>query len=390
MSGYLPAIGARETEPLEMVDRVVGAAVETREGPEPLRRVVWRDDSGAEVWVHMEGDVPHTTTVVFRGSGRVTGRLAGYQVSTDGPMNGLVMLLGTEPELAPRLVLDLAEYGDAPARISTGRRVSVGVSALLTGGQVFPDRAAYLAACSRRGGEAPAASLMPVGLKLQGDRPSASLVGTIASVAERRNSLTGEPFLALAVEWEDRSLEVAAHPADLRGERPAPGAYLAAQVWLVGYDLKYSTVVPAELGALPVQPGTVAAFAGWNGYLQLMQVTSVESLPPGIVVVHMRIFRELFDSLEALQKHQGERQIAVSHLPLDAGALLDSDFMPLGIADLVGLDEEAHRNWREAFARGEAGVFSIPLDQVMAWLANMQAANANQPAEAPAEEMSQL
>ena len=46
-----------------------------------------------------------------------------------------------------------------------------------------------------------------------------------------------------------------------------------------------------------------------------------------------------------------------------------------------------HRNWREAYARGEAGVFSIPLDQVMAWLANMQAANANQPEGEPAEEL---
>jgi hypothetical protein len=191
----------------------------------------------------------------------------------------------------------------------------------------------------------------------------------------------------LRIEWEDRTLEVAANPADLRGLRPAPGAYLAAQVWLVGCDLQYATVVPADLGTLPVRPGTVAAFSGWNSYLQLMQVTSVETLPTGGVVVHIRIFGELFDSLEALQKHQGERQIAVSHLPLDAGALLDSDFMPLGVVELVGLDEEAHRNWREAYARGEAGVFSIPLDQVMAWLANMQAANANQPDGEPAEEM---
>ena len=34
MSGYLPAIGAKEIEPLEMVDRAVRAAVEMREGPE--------------------------------------------------------------------------------------------------------------------------------------------------------------------------------------------------------------------------------------------------------------------------------------------------------------------------------------------------------------------
>src|SRR5205823_8828825 len=131
-----------------------------------------------EMWIHLEGDAPHTTTVVFRGTGRVTGRLAGYSASTDGPMNGLVMLLEPEPELAPRLVLDLAEFGDAPAQISTGRRVSLGVSALLTEGRLFADRATYLAACSRRGGEAPAVSLMPVGLRLQGDRPNASLVGT--------------------------------------------------------------------------------------------------------------------------------------------------------------------------------------------------------------------
>jgi len=217
VSGYLPAIGAKEIQPLEMVDRVVGSAVEVREGPEPLRRVIWRDESGAEVWVHLEGTAPHTTTVVFRGAGRVTGRLGGYSASTEGPMNGMVLLLGTEPELAPRLVLDLAEFGDAPAQISTGRRVSIGVSALLTEGRFFADRASYLAACSRRGGEAPAVSLMPVGLRLQGDRPNASLVGTIAGVEERRNSLTGESFKVLTVEWEDRMLEVAAHPADLRG-----------------------------------------------------------------------------------------------------------------------------------------------------------------------------
>src|SRR5205823_5991492 len=147
-------------------------------------------------------------------------------------------------------------------------------------------------------------------LRLQGDRPNASLVGTIAGVEERRNSLTGESFKVLTVEWEDRMLEVAAHPADLRGERLMPGAYLAAQVWLVGYDLQYAAAAPADPAALPVRPGTVAAFAGWNGHLQLMQVTSVEKLPPGGIVVHVRIFGELFDSMESLQQHQGERQIA--------------------------------------------------------------------------------
>src|SRR5207244_10880131 len=111
--------------------------------------------------------------------------------------------------------------------------------------------------------------------------------------------------------------------------------------WLVGYDLKYATAVPADPAALPVRPGTVAAFAGWNGYLQLMQVTRIEELQPAGVVVHMRIFGELFDSLEALQQHQGSRQIAVPHLAIDAGALLDSDFRPLGEADLVELDEAA-------------------------------------------------
>jgi hypothetical protein len=387
VSGYLPAIGAKEIEPLEMVDRVVGSAVETREGPPPLRRLIWRDESGAEVWVHLEGDAPHTTTVVFRGATRVTGRLAGYSASADGPMNGLVMLLATEPELAPRLVLDLAEFGDAPSRISAGRRVTVGVSALLTGGRLFPDRAAYLSACSRRVGEEPAVSLMPVGLKLQGDRPNGTLLGMIRNVEKRRNSLTDEPFLALTVEWEEKTLEVAANPADLQGAPASPGAYLAAQVWLVGYDLQYATAVPADPAGLPVQPGTVAAFSGWNGYLQLLQVTAADRLQPGGLVVHMRIFAELFDSLEALQKHQGNRQIAVSHLPLDAGALLDSDIQPLGVAELVGVDEAAHANWREAYPRGEAGLFSIPLDQVMAWLANMQAANVAQAGGEPAEEV---
>src|SRR5262249_50841628 len=199
----------------DMVDRVLHSPVEVREGPEPLRRVIWRDESGAEVWVHLEGGAPHTTTVVFRGSGRVTGRLAGYSAPNDGPLNGLVMLLGPVPVLAARLVLDLTEFGDAPSQSSMGRRVSVGVSGLLQEGQLFPDRAAYLAACSRRGGEPPAAALLPVGLKLQGDQPAASLVGTIVRVEERRNSLTGEPFLVLAIEWAGQTLQVAAHPAHL-------------------------------------------------------------------------------------------------------------------------------------------------------------------------------
>src|SRR4029078_9387554 len=118
-----------------------------------------------------------------------------------------------------------------------------------------------------------------------------------------------------------------------------------------------------------------------------LQVTQVDSMPAGGIVVHMRIFGELFDNLEALQQHQGNRQIAVPHLPLDAGALLDSDFQPLGTADLVGVDEEAHRNWQAAYDRREAGAFAIPLDQVMTWLANMQAAQAAQPEEEPAGEM---
>lgn len=382
MSGYLPAIGAREIEPLEMVDRVVGAAVDTREGPHELRRVIWRDESGAEVWVHLEGDAPHTTTVVFRGTGRVTGRLVGFSQPVDGPLNGQIMLVGAEPALAPRLVLDLAEYGDATGSVCVGRQVTVGVAALLAQGHVFPNRAAYLAACSRRGGEAPAVSLQPLGLRLQGDTPNASVGGTIARVEERRNSLSGESFLALTVEWEDQRLEMAANVADLQGERPAPGAYLTARVWLVGWDLQYATDVPADPATFPLGPGAVAAFTGWNGYLQLLQVTRLEKLPPGGLVVHLRIFAELFDSPEALQGHEGERQIAVSHLPLDAGALLDSEFMPLGTGPLTDVDEEAYAAWRQAFERGEAGVFGIPLDQVMNLMAE---AHAGESADAAAE-----
>jgi hypothetical protein len=90
------------------------------------------------------------------------------------------------------------------------------------------------------------------------------------------------------------------------------------------------------------------------------------------MIVHLRVFAELFGSLEALQAHQGNRQIAISHLALDAGALLDSDLMPLGSAALAGVDEEAFRAWRLAFERGEAGVFAVPLDQVMHLLADVQ------------------
>jgi hypothetical protein len=269
-------------------------------------------------------------------------------------------------------VLDLAGYGDAISRVCIGRRVTVGIAALLTEGRVFPDRAAYLAACSRRSGAEPAISLLPVGLRPQGDSPKASLVGTVSGVEERRNSLTGEWFLALIVEWEGQRLELAASAVDLQGERPQPGAYLTARVWLVGRDLAYATPVPAEPAVLPVGPGTVAAFAGWNGHLQLLQVIRVEPAPPGGMIVHLRVFAELFGNLEALQAHQGNRQIAISHLALDAGALLDSDLMPLGTAALAGVDEEAVRAWRQAFERGEAGVFAVPLDQVMHLLGDVQ------------------
>jgi hypothetical protein len=92
----------------------------------------------------------------------------------------------------------------------------------------------------------------------------------------------------------------------------------------------------------------------------------------------------LFGSLDALQAHQANRQIAISHLALDAGALLDSDLMPLGTAALVDVDEEAYRAWRQAFERGEAGVFAVPLDQVMHLLANVQNPGDGIPAEAAA------
>ncbi len=373
MSGYLPAIGAKEIEPLEMVDRVATAATETREGPAELRRRIWRDDSGAEIWLHYEGDAPHTTTVLFRGNDRISGHLTGFSPPVDGPMNGLVMVSGLEAPLPQRLVLDLAEYGEASAAICAGRRVSVGLAGLLTEGQVFRDRATYLAACSRRVTGEAKTTLQPVGLRPQGNSPAATLGGTIAQVEERRNSLTGETFLVLHVEWEGRGLEVAAHPADLAGEPPVAGAYLAARVWMAGFDLHYATAVPADPAQFPLAPGTAAAFTGWNGYLQLLQVTKVELLPPSGMVAHLRIFAELFDSLDALKTHAGARQIAVSHLPLDAAALLDSDIGPLGIAPLTEVDEVAYAAWRQAFDRGEAGVFAIPLDQVMSWMAQAQA-----------------
>jgi hypothetical protein len=90
------------------------------------------------------------------------------------------------------------------------------------------------------------------------------------------------------------------------------------------------------------------------------------------MIVHVRVFAEMFGSLPALQLHRGNRQIAISHLALDAGALLDSDVMPLGTAALEAVDEEAYRTWRQAFERGEAGVFAVPLDQVMHLLADVQ------------------
>jgi hypothetical protein len=299
----------------------------------------------------------------------------------DGPLNGQVMLYEVEPPLAERLILDLAEYGDSAASLFLGRRVSVGVAGLVTEGQVFRNRAAYLAACSRRGGEMPAVPMTPVGLRLQGDTPSATLAGTLARVEERRNSLSGEPFLALTVEWEDRSLEIAASPADLQGELPTPGTYLTARVWLVAFDVEYATAVPADPAEFPLQPGAVAAFTGWNSYIQLLQVTRLESLGPGNLVVHLRIFGELFDSVDALNAHGDQRQVAISHLPLDAGAMLDSEFMLLGSGTLDAVDEEAYQSWREGFTRGEAGVIGIPLEQVM----NMMA-DAHAPGEEPLDE----
>jgi hypothetical protein len=381
----LPAIGAKEIEPLEMVDRAIAAAVETREGPEALRRAIWRDGSGAELWIHLQGGAPQTTTVIFRGADRITGRLTGFSPPMDGPLNGQILVAEAEPALAPRLVLDLAEYGDAISHIGVGRRISVGVSALLTEGHSFSDRGAYLAACSRRGDAgAPAVSLMPVGLRPQGDKPSATLAGAVFEVEERRNSLTGEPFLVVTVEWDDQELQITASPADIRGERPRPGAYLTARVWLVGYDLAYASPVPAEATALPVVPGSVAAFAGWNGYLQLLQVTRVEKMPTEALVVHMRIFAELFENVESLQAHQGNRQIAISHLALDAGALLDSDLMVLGTAALEAVDEAAYEAWCQAYGHGQAGVFAVPLDHVMQLLANVQA-GADAPSSAAAD-----
>src|SRR5207244_3201551 len=129
------------------------------------------------------------------------------------------------------------------------------VAGLLTEGHLFADRAAYLAACSRRGGETAAVPLFPVGLRPQGDTPTASLGGTVSRVEERRNSLSGERFLVLTVEWEGRTLEVAANPADLRGPRPSPGSYLAGRVWLVGFDLAYATVAPSDPARFPLRPG---------------------------------------------------------------------------------------------------------------------------------------
>jgi hypothetical protein len=384
VSGYLPAIGAKEIEPLELVDRATRAAVETRGGPESLQRKIWRDESGAEVWVHLTGDAPHTTTVVFRGSDRVNGLLAGFSPPVDGPLNGLVMLTGTEPELAPRLVLDLAEFGDAAPQFCNGRQVSVGIAGLMTEGSVYPDRAVYLAACTRRGGEAPNVSLQPMGLQPQGNSPAALLGGTIANIEERRNTLTGETFLVMDIEWGDNGLEIAAHPSDLQGVTPAVGSYFTGKVWLVGFDLQYSTPVPADPNQFPLRPGMVAAFTGFNGYLQLLQVTRLDHVQPGGLVVHMRIFAELFDSMESLQAHQGEREIAVSHLPIDAGAVLDSDMAVLGEGPLVAVDEAAYDAWRQAFERGEAGVFGIPLDQVIQYMANAQAQAGQEAEEAPA------
>jgi hypothetical protein len=375
VSGYLAAIGAKEIEPFELIDRIVAAPVETREGPEALRRAIWRDESGAEVWVHLNEDAPQTTTVLFRGTNRVTGRLGGFSPPVDGPFNGLVMVTDAEPALTPRLVLDLAEFGDASTTLATGRRVTVGIAGLLTEGHLFADRAAYLAACSRRGGEAPAVPLFPVGLRLQGDTPNASLGATVTHVEERRNSLSGEGFLVLTVEWEGHALEVAANPGDLRGSRPSPGSYLAARVWLVGFDLAYATTAPSDPARFPLRPGDAAAFAGYNGYLQLFQVTRVESHSQGGLVVHLRVFAELFDTVEALQAHPGERQLAITHLPLDAAALLDSDFAPLGRGPLTGVDEAAYTAWRQALEQGQAGIFAVPLDQLMNLMASTQQAN---------------
>src|SRR5438270_801521 len=70
------------------------------------------------------------------------GGLEGFSPPVDGPLNGHVLITEAEPALAPRLVLDLAEYGEARSRICAGRRVTVGVAALLTEGQLFADRAA--------------------------------------------------------------------------------------------------------------------------------------------------------------------------------------------------------------------------------------------------------
>ena len=359
--------------------------METREGPRRSCGGDLRDREPApRMGCRLDGGAPHTTSVVFRGTGRVTE--VDRVLTADGAATRRAgdrrcgRSRARPPNSAWTWSSSLATRwpGSAPAagqrrreRPAHGRAPVRRPAATLAGLLAAWGRGAGRSRCSRWGLAAGRVT-----------SPAATLGGVVAQVGAAQLA-DGRAIHGADGGVNGDALEIAANGADWKGE--APGRLDSGKV-AGGLRLEDATTIPADPGPVPAAlPGVVAAFTGFNGYLKLLRGDGAwMGSSSGRERWSICGFRRAVRRHRRAEGAPGRASDRGEPSADGGGALLDSDIMPLGGAPLAGVDESRSSAWRQAFEHGEAGIFGIPLDQVIQWMVNNQVAQ-QAPEEEPVE-----
>lgn len=117
-----------------------------------------------------------------------------------------------------------------------------------------------------------------------------------------------------------------------------------------------------------LQPGDVATWQGEDGHWRLVwmlardeheKLGAIYSLAQFILMMDdapQQLTPEELDSLRETER--------LGHFPITAESLQQTGLEVVGHLSPNADDMEGYRVWREAFDRGEAGVFSVPLEEI--------------------------
>ena len=257
MAGHYECIGVPPDEEAVLgFLEVAGEQGASRELADGNRELVWRDSSGASVALETASDGGIVCArPSFLGTSRLPVRVSG--IAEDAACRFcsrlLVEVLGDEGEMQYPLAVELEEIGAVMSALEPDEAVrTLRVTAFAQSIRIWPDEAAYTddvpAGTGAPDGDSamPLAprSLIPVGLFVEPERrgifrrrveraPTAEalLTGIVNAFGERRNTVTGDPFLWAELETFGGRFDAVIAASE--GDGLTDGAVVQLESWLI-------------------------------------------------------------------------------------------------------------------------------------------------------------